>query len=290
MALTSILSPGFGRASAAAAQTVVLPPKKRHTDHSGMMRGPFAGGPSVTRACLTCQPAAGQQMLHSEHFTWLGQAAMVPGRGGPGHETPQQIGKRNLLNNFCLTVESNWPRCTNCHAGCRWKGASLTRPGGTRFASCSSPPVPMHQRLRTARRSPHPPRRKSRPIRDARLWVNPTYLGSGILGWLLFGVEFLVGGYCPGTALVSMATLKADGLMFVVDVLGGIGVFGFTIAPLDNFWTHSGAHGTLTLFDWLGLSPPTVVVLAVLMALGMFAGGEYVERWMKWRQAAEAKP
>jgi hypothetical protein len=123
-----------------------------------------------------------------------------------------------------------------------------------------------------------------------RLWVNPTYLGSGILGGLLFGVGFLVGGYCPGTALVSMATLKADGLMFVVGVLGGIGVFGFTIGPLDNFWTHSGAHGTLTLFDWLGVSPPTVVVLAVLMALGMFVGGEYVERWMKRRQATEAKP
>jgi hypothetical protein len=123
-----------------------------------------------------------------------------------------------------------------------------------------------------------------------RLWVNPTYLGSGIVGGLLFGVGFLVGGYCPGTALVSMATLKLDGLMFVVGVLGGIGIFGFTIAPLDNFWTHSGAHGTLTLFDWLGVSPPTAVVLAVLMALGMFAGGEYVERWMKRRAAAGAKP
>lgn len=125
LALTSVLSPGFGRATTAAAPKVVLPPKKSHTDHSGMMRGPFTDGPSVTRACLTCHPAAGQQMLHSEHFTWLGQAAMVPGHGGPGHETPQQIGKRNLLNNFCLTVESNWPRCTNCHAGYGWKNASF---------------------------------------------------------------------------------------------------------------------------------------------------------------------
>jgi hypothetical protein len=123
-----------------------------------------------------------------------------------------------------------------------------------------------------------------------RLWVNPTYLGSGIAGGLLFGVGFLVGGYCPGTALVSMATLKLDGLMFVLGVLGGIGIFGFTIPPLDNFWHHSGAYGTLTLFDWLGVSPPTVVVLAVLMALGMFAAGESVERWMQRRAASGAKP
>ena len=122
-----------------------------------------------------------------------------------------------------------------------------------------------------------------------RLWVNPTYLGSGILGGLLFGVGFLVGGYCPGTALVSLATLKLDGLFFVLGVLGGIGIFGFTIAPFDEFWHHSGAYGTLTLFDWLKVSPPVVVVLAVLMALGMFAGGEALERWIARRRAAEGK-
>jgi len=122
-----------------------------------------------------------------------------------------------------------------------------------------------------------------------RLWVNPTYLGSGIVGGLLFGVGFLVGGYCPGTALVSMATLKLDGLFFVLGVLGGIGIFGFTIAPLDNFWHHSGALGTLTLFDWLRVSPPVAVALAVLMALGMFAGGEAVERWIKRRDPGEAR-
>jgi hypothetical protein len=76
----------------------------------------------------------------------------------------------------------------------------------------------------------------------------------------------------------------------VVGVLGGIGIFGFTIAPLDNFWTHSGAYGTLTLFDWLRVSPPTAVALAVLMALGMFAGGEAVERWIERRNAGEVKP
>jgi hypothetical protein len=121
-----------------------------------------------------------------------------------------------------------------------------------------------------------------------RLWVNPTYLGSGILGGLLFGVGFLVGGYCPGTALVSMATLKLDGLVFVVGVLLGIGIFGFTIGPLDGFWNHAGAYGTLTLFDWLGVAPSVAVVLAVLMALGMFAGGEAVERWIKRR--SEVRP
>jgi hypothetical protein len=46
----------------------------------------------------------------------------------------------------------------------------------------------------------------------------------------------------------------------------------------------------VTLFDWLRVSPPVAVVVAVVMALGMFAGGEAVERWMKRRSAAEVKP
>jgi hypothetical protein len=43
----------------------------------------------------------------------------------------------------------------------------------------------------------------------------------------------------------------------------------------------------LTLFDWLHVSPATAVALAVLMALGMFAGGEAVERWSKRRSAVK---
>ncbi|PID78599.1 cytochrome C, partial [bacterium DOLZORAL124_64_63] len=29
------------------------------------------------------------------------------------------------LNNFCIAVDSNWPRCTSCHAGYGWKDASF---------------------------------------------------------------------------------------------------------------------------------------------------------------------
>jgi len=44
-----------------------------------------------------------------------------------------------------------------------------------------------------------------------------------------------------------------------------------------GFW-NSSFQGRLTLPDWLGLSPGFVVVLVVLMALGMFWGGEQLER------------
>ena len=32
------------------------------------------------------------------------------------------------------------------------------------------------------------------------VWVNPTYLWPGIVGGLIMGVGFIVGGFCPGTS------------------------------------------------------------------------------------------
>ena len=36
-----------------------------------------------------------------------------------------ELGKKNAINNYCISVNSNWPRCTSCHAGYGWKDASF---------------------------------------------------------------------------------------------------------------------------------------------------------------------
>ena len=119
-----------------------------------------------------------------------------------------------------------------------------------------------------------------------KVWVNPTYLWPGIVGGLVFGVGFVVGGYCPGTSLVAAATLKLDGLLFVLGALGGIALFGYTIPGLEQFWNLSGNYGRFTLDEWLHLSLPAVGVLVVLMALAMFSAGEAIERWRRRKLAA----
>ena len=75
------------------------------------------------------------------------------------------------------------------------------------------------------------------------VWVNPTYLWSGILGGLIMGVGFIIGGFCPGTSLVAMATRKIDGLFFVLGVLIGIFAFGETEQYFDQWWNTAGYHG-----------------------------------------------
>jgi rhodanese-related sulfurtransferase len=110
-----------------------------------------------------------------------------------------------------------------------------------------------------------------------RVWVNPTYLWPGIVGGLIMGVGFVVGGFCPGTSLVAAATLKVDGILFVLGALVGVGLFGESVSSFETFWLSS-AMGRFTLPDWLGLPVGTVLLLVVAMALFMFWGAERIER------------
>ncbi len=107
------------------------------------------------------------------------------------------------------------------------------------------------------------------------LWVNPTYLWVGILGGIVMGVGFIMGGYCPGTSLVSMATLKLDGIFFFLGLVTGVFLFGETVGLFGEFW-KSGYLGRLTLPEFLGLDAGVVVFLAVIMALLMFLGFGWV--------------
>jgi len=111
-----------------------------------------------------------------------------------------------------------------------------------------------------------------------RLYINPTYLWPGIVGGGIFGVGFVIGGYCPGTAMVSMSTLKLDGLFFVMGLSIGMILFGETIPFFRTFWDTSGAYGEVTLPALFNVRPGIVVFGIVLMALGMFWVAEKVEK------------
>jgi rhodanese-related sulfurtransferase len=118
------------------------------------------------------------------------------------------------------------------------------------------------------------------------LWVNPTYLWPGILGGLIMGFGFIIGGFCPGTSLVAAAVLKIDGIFFTLGGLFGIFLFGETVDKFTIFW-HSSFYGRLTLQDWLGLPVGVVVLGVVFMAFFMFWGGEQLERIIGKRDIAK---
>jgi rhodanese-related sulfurtransferase len=110
------------------------------------------------------------------------------------------------------------------------------------------------------------------------VWVNPTYLGSGVVGGLIMGVGFIVGGFCPTTSLASASTGRIDGMLFMLGGFVGAFLFGETERYFDHWYNNAGYYGRLTLDQVFGVSPPAIVLIVVLMALFMFWGAEQLER------------
>jgi hypothetical protein len=111
----------------------------------------------------------------------------------------------------------------------------------------------------------------------SRVWVNPTYLWPGIVGGLVMGVGFIIGGFCPGTSVVAASTLKVDGMLFLLGALFGVYLFGETVSSFEPFFLSS-SMGRFTLDEWLGVPMSVAVLLVVAMALLMFWMGELAER------------
>jgi uncharacterized protein len=111
----------------------------------------------------------------------------------------------------------------------------------------------------------------------ARVYVQPTSVLPQIVGGVVFGAGFATAGLCPGTACVSAATGRLDGLAVVLGMLTG--VFAFHVAfPLLRAFVEQSALGPITLPAVLHLPQGVVVFLLVLMALAAFAVAARIER------------
>ena len=112
-----------------------------------------------------------------------------------------------------------------------------------------------------------------------------TNLWPQIVGGLVLGFGFVIGGYCPGTSMVAAVTGRIDGMIFILGVMAGIIAFGEAFPLLKGFY-ESGDFGRLTLPQAFHLPYGLVVFLVVVMAVGGFAGAGWVERRFA-RPAAE---
>jgi octaheme c-type cytochrome (tetrathionate reductase family) len=115
-----------------------LPEHAVHTSHADLMQGPFSSGQEVTQACLDCHPQAGEQVMHTTHFTWESEPAQVP-----GHDVVMGTGKKNLLNNFCIYAPGNEEKCMTCHAGYGWSDETFdfTNPLNVDCLACHADPA-----------------------------------------------------------------------------------------------------------------------------------------------------
>jgi hypothetical protein len=109
------------------------------------------------------------------------------------------------------------------------------------------------------------------------VYLVPTYLGPQIVGGLILGVGFVVGGYCPGTSVAATATGRVDGLVYALGIFAGMFTFAELFPWLKGFYL-SGAGEAQTIPQVFGLPYGVVVFAVVLMAVGGFYGASLLEK------------
>jgi len=109
------------------------------------------------------------------------------------------------------------------------------------------------------------------------VYLVPTYLAPQVVGGLVLGVGFVVGGYCPGTSMAAVATGRLDGLAYVAGILAGTLAFAEAFPWVKGFY-NVGPLGAVTIPGSTGLPYGVVVFAVVLMALGGFYGASLLER------------
>lgn len=118
------------------------------------------------------------------------------------------------------------------------------------------------------------------------VFVPPTYLLPHLVGGLVFGVGFVVGGLCPGTSCVSASSGRLDGLAVLGGMLLGILVFNEAF-PLVEALYRATPRGSVTIPQLLGLPHGVLVAATVAAALLGFTAAERIERRARTARAGE---
>lgn len=109
------------------------------------------------------------------------------------------------------------------------------------------------------------------------VYINETFLTSAILGGMIMGAGFIMGGYCPGTSFCGAAIGKIDAMIFIVGLFLGVFIFGEGY-PLWEGIYKAAYMGTPKISDFFGISEGVIALLVIIAALLMFWGGEWAEK------------
>lgn len=109
------------------------------------------------------------------------------------------------------------------------------------------------------------------------VYINPTYLTSAILGGVIMGLGFIMGGFCPGTSFCAASIGKIDAMVFIVGLF--IGVFIFTEGyPAWKEIYMAKFLGYPKISSILNISDGLLALLVIIAAIGMFWIGEWAEK------------
>jgi hypothetical protein len=106
---------------------------------------------------------------------------------------------------------------------------------------------------------------------------NYFYPGPAVIGGIIMGAGFIMGGFCPGTGISAAAIGKIDAFVFLLGGAAGAFLFAETYPVIQSFH-NAGYRGAVKLSDSLGMSDSLFILLVVIMAVAMFWLAEKAEQ------------
>jgi len=108
------------------------------------------------------------------------------------------------------------------------------------------------------------------------IYINPTFLWSAIVGGLIMGLGFVVGGFCPGTSVCAAAIGKVDAMIFIAGSFAGVFIFAEGYPLFENLY-KAAPWGNVRVFDTLGMSQSLFAFLVTATAVGAFWATTFIE-------------
>ena len=123
-------------------------------------------------------------------------------------------------------------------------------------------------------------------IRPEAIYIPETILGAQILGGFIFGIGFVMSGWCPGTAVVGVASGKFDALVFLLGSILGSFVFNYAYPMIEPYYNW-GDLGISHIYQLAGFEFGDFALLVTVIAVVMFWISELVEEKFSFRRTAE---
>ena len=121
------------------------------------------------------------------------------------------------------------------------------------------------------------------------IYINPTFIWPAVVGGLIMGLGFVIGGFCPGTSICAAAIGKIDGMIFVIGSFIGVFIFAEGYPLFEGFY-KSGFWGYPRIFDTLHMSQSLFAFLLTFVAVAVFAATTFVENKVNGKPNPELQP
>jgi hypothetical protein len=100
---------------------------------------------------------------------------------------------------------------------------------------------------------------------------------ASIVGGIIMGAGFIMGGFCPGTGLSALSIGKIDAMVFFAGGLTGAFLFAETY-PMIQTLANGSYKGPVKVNEVFGISPGVFIFLLIIAAAGMFWLAESAEK------------